>query len=385
MTGDDAAESLEIDRAASSAELEKRLRDLERENRVLRASQGFLASILESAPDFLGRISLDGKILFLNRLAPGFRMEDVVGKSSYDFTAPEHHGVMRACIESVARTGRPDSFASIAAGPNGEPTHYFTRVGPIFENDRVASLTLIATDISAIRKAEEQLRQAHKMEAVGQLAAGIAHNFNNMLAIIMTSLSVVLTRTRAEEKQLLTEAQEAATRAAKLVGQLLTLARAKSSPERSPTDVVEVTQRTIDMCRQIFDRRIEVHCTIADDIPHLAVDAAALEQSLLNLLFNARDALEGSTEPEPRIDVSVGVLHDGVHFRIQDNGHGMDDETRKHVFEPFFTTKKDGKGTGLGLATVYAMARDHSGSVECDSHPQRGTSFTIVLPIVRET
>jgi signal transduction histidine kinase len=141
----------------------------------------------------------------------------------------------------------------------------------------------------------------------------------------------------------------------------------------------------------MFDRRIEIRCEIGDGVPRLAVDAVALEQALLNLLINARDALEGVEGRSPRIDVSLGVLRGDapslevptpcVYFRVEDNGHGMDEETRKHVYEPFFTTKQDGKGTGLGLTTVYAMARDHRGSVQCDSVLDRGTRFTIVLPL----
>jgi PAS domain S-box-containing protein len=521
MSGDDENETSGSALLGELVDFE-RLHRLERENEELRASKGFLTSILESAPDFLCRISIDGTMLFLNRLAPGFRMEDVVGTSAYDYTAPEYRRAMRECLEGVVRTGQPGSFPSIGMGPNGEPTHYYTRVAPIFDGSRVAALTFIATDISPLRKAEsevreaderlrlileatgtglwncdvdgdrlvwdeqacrvfgvesdaaprtceeylaryvdardaarvresvarfleagvfedmehrivradgsvrwlatkgtmlrdasgritrmmgilfdvtarreleEKLQQAQKMEAVGQLAAGVAHNFNNTLAIIVTSLSMAMQRASEQEQQLLNDSQEAALRAAKLVGQLMGFARADTQKERSLADVAHLTLRTVDMCRQTFDRRIEIHCEIAEDLAPLTVDAVALEQALLNLLINARDALDGVADRPPRIDVSVGVLQaypfdlaDGeprqpcVYLRVHDNGHGMDEATRNHVFEPFFTTKKDGRGTGLGLATVYAMARDHRGTVECDSVVDRGTTFTIVLP-----
>ena len=191
----------QTDESQDLAQLRRRIATLEEEARVSRSSKALLRSVLDNAPDFIGRITPDGTFLFLNRIAPGLDIEDVTGMTVFDFVVPEAHPTIRACFARVVATGQPDSYETLGMAAHGRTARYFTRIGPIKEGDRVVSLTLIATDVTRIKEAElallqseQRLRQSQKMEAIGQLAAGIAHNFNNMLAVILPNVELAQTK-----------------------------------------------------------------------------------------------------------------------------------------------------------------------------------------------
>jgi PAS domain S-box-containing protein len=245
-------------------------------------------------------------------------------------------------------------------------------------------------DVTERRQRDEQLRQAQKLEAVGQLTAGIAHNFNNMLMGLLPNLQLAVRSAPAELKPILKSAESSAERAADLVRQLMTYAGRNRPATRSIEPIGTLVAQTVAFCRRTLDRRIafdERYVPAA----RASVDPAALEQAILNLVINARDALDDAAIEAAQVKVDVELVQTGapelagragdyVRIRIGDNGIGMDAATRARIYEPFFTTKEVGRGTGLGLATTHAIVREHGGFMTCESTPGQGTTFALYLP-----
>lgn len=246
-------------------------------------------------------------------------------------------------------------------------------------------------DVTDRRQRDELQRQAQKLEAVGQLTAGIAHNFNNMLMGILPYLEIAARSAPPDIAPLLRAAEHSALRAADLVRQLMTYAGRDRPAARTVEAIDMLVERAVAICRTTFDRRItfDVRC---EGLGRARVDVAQLEQALLNLLINSRDALAEAAAPRIVVQVDIVSAHateiagrpdardvDHVRVRIGDNGVGMDAATLARVYEPFFTTKDVGKGTGLGLATTHAIVREHGGYMTCESERGIGTTFSIYL------
>jgi signal transduction histidine kinase/CheY-like chemotaxis protein len=244
-------------------------------------------------------------------------------------------------------------------------------------------------DVTERRHRDEQLRQTQKLEAVGQLTAGIAHNFNNILMSLLANLELAADAAPPDIEPLLASARHSATRATDLVRQLVTFAGRNQPTARRVQSIGALVERTVAFCRPTFDRRIAIEGTY-DSRARASVNAAQIEQAVLNLLINARDAVTDPRVDEPCITVEVAIVPDGavelarhrgdhVRIRVRDNGIGMDAATVTRIFEPFFTTKAFDKGTGLGLATTQSILRDHGGTIACDSEPGSGATFSLYL------
>ena len=245
-----------------------------------------------------------------------------------------------------------------------------------------------------LRDSQEHIRQAQKMEAVGQLTSGMAHNFNNILQVVMGNLELAIPGVPEPAKTYLMDAEKSTHRAAEMVRHLLLFARRDRSAKFSSVDLCTVARETIDICSKTFDKKIDLIADLPESSAMVQGHASQLQQTLLNLFLNARDALEDLERSSYRIQIGIDrlsfsadqILHPGavpgpyVRLQIADNGTGMEDVIRERVFEPFFTTKEIGKGTGLGLATVYAIVQEHGGWIECKSERNVGTTFSILLP-----
>ncbi len=245
-------------------------------------------------------------------------------------------------------------------------------------------------DITERRSLKNQLQQAQKMEAVGQLTAGVAHNFNNMLQGIMSNVE---NAAEVEDGATYLEASlTAARRAATMVRQLMLYARQADPSDRAQCDLVPVIERAADFCRSTFDRHLRISVDIQPNLGKIWGDSSLIEQVLLNLLLNARDAIIPTpvSRTQNRIGLRAYSLHADqgpragsyVRIEVSDRGVGMDPDTQKRIFDPFFTTKDVGQGSGLGLSTAFGIVRHHGGWIDCDSSPDVGSTFTVHLPVL---
>jgi two-component system, cell cycle sensor histidine kinase and response regulator CckA len=234
----------------------------------------------------------------------------------------------------------------------------------------------VLRDVTERRTLEEQLRQAQKMEAVGQLAGGVAHDFNNLLTVIGGYSEIARRRIGAGPgANELVEVERAAERASQLTRQLLAFSRQQVMDPVS-LDLGEVVDGLLPMLRRLIGEDIEIAVLTEDGLPAVLADRSQIEQVIVNLAVNGRDAMPtGGT-----LTVETRVAGDDVCLAVTDTGVGMDRETLERVFEPFFTTKEVGQGTGLGLATVHGIVTQSGGRVHVYSEPDLGTSFKVYLP-----
>lgn len=297
-------------------------------------------------------------------------------------------------VQSSALKGRNDlggihSFhdasqdvASPGTGIHFTPALASTREELLAEND---SLRL------QLEKLQEKHRQAQRMEAIGQLAGGIAHDFNNVLTII-TGYSHMLLQSRLDEdaRELLREIQEAGLRASALTTQLLAYSR-KQELDPLSLDLNCIVIETERMLRRVIGADVSLELSLQPSLSLIKGDPSQMEQVLMNLALNARDAMpRGGTitiaTSNVFLDQAFALAHPHVVpgpyicLAVTDTGHGMTPAIQRRIFEPFFTTKGEGKGTGLGLATVHGIVTQSRGYIEVVSEPDRGTSFRIYLP-----
>jgi signal transduction histidine kinase/DNA-binding NarL/FixJ family response regulator len=254
------------------------------------------------------------------------------------------------------------------------------------------ALNRIKTE-EALRHAEQQLRQAQKMEAVGQLAGGVAHDFNNLLTVIIGNAQFIsgdLEPGARETQECLAQLIDAANRAAKLTRQLLAFGR-KQIVQAKPLDLNQLIPNLCTMLKRLIGEHIRLECTYAQNLPLVLADPSMIDQVIMNLAINSRDAmplggclriatqqveLDGST-CQPDGENRVGQF---ARISVSDTGSGISPKNLSHIFEPFFTTKDVGKGTGLGLATVFGIVKQHHGWVEVESELGLGTTFQIYFP-----
>jgi PAS domain S-box-containing protein len=254
----------------------------------------------------------------------------------------------------------------------------------------------ILADLTEQKRLEERLRQAQKMEAVGQLSGGIAHDFNNLLTVIIGYSEILLAQSApgGQVHELQEQIHKAGERAAALTRQLLAFGR-KQTLQVKILDINAVVQDMAKMLRRMIGEDIEMVIQPDPRLGHVKADLAQIEQILMNLASNARDAMPNGGTLTVRtanieLDESQSCLdseippNSYVMLTVTDTGNGMTEATRQHVFEPFFTTKEVGKGTGLGLATVYGIVKQSNGHIEVDSEVGRGTTFRIYLPRLGE-
>src|SRR5947208_5410683 len=255
---------------------------------------------------------------------------------------------------------------------------------------------LILQDITDRVRLENELRQAQKMEAVGRLAAGVAHDFNNILTVILGNTSMQLRNPRLDEKLAasLNHVQTAAERATALTRQLLAYSR-KQMIQRRSVALNEVVEQTVAMLRRVIGEHIALDMQLAPDLPPIFADPSNVDQVIMNLALNARDAMPDGgrlTLTTTRVEIdkayrarnSEAQLGPHICLAVKDTGHGMDTATVARIFDPFFTTKDPGKGTGMGLATVYGVLKQHGGWVEVDTAPGRGTTIRTFCPVCAE-
>ena len=290
-------------------------------------------------------------------------------------------------LDRCMRTREPQHLETEFAFPDGARVWFRLACHPISEGIFILSL-----DITEEKRLEARLRQSQKLEAIGQLAGGVAHDFNNILAAIMMNIGLLqMTHNLDSETQFaLRDLEIHALRASDLTRQLLMFSR-RSVLAVKPLNLNEVITNLLRMLSRLIGEHVDLEFKETPNIPLVPADTGLLEQVMMNLVVNARDAMPRGG----RITISTGVADindaetDGlsdrkpgryVRLEVSDTGHGMSAETLRHIFEPFFTTKEAGMGTGLGLATVHGIVAQHKGWVEVDSVEDKGSTFRVFLP-----
>ncbi len=252
----------------------------------------------------------------------------------------------------------------------------------------------VKRDVTEHLALSSQLLQAQKMEAIGTLAGGIAHDFNNLLQVTLGYSELLLAEREEDDPEYadLSRILQAAKNGAELVQRLLTFSR-KVEPKPIPLDLNRRIVQVEKLLKRTIPKMIDIQMHLSDDLAEINADPIQMEQVLMNLAVNARDAMPdgGRLIIETRnvtLDDEYCRLHVGagpgdcVLLAVSDTGHGMDKTTVEHIFEPFYTTKELGRGTGLGLAMVYGIVRQHEGFITCYSEVGRGTTFNVYFPAI---
>jgi PAS domain S-box-containing protein len=366
--------------------------------RLLEKDQARLATAVEQADEAIVITDPSSSILYVNpsfERVTGYTRAELIGNNPRILQSGQHEPAFYQAM-----------WSSLLAGQTWRGTLVNRRKdGSLFEEDAVitpirdaagavVSYVGVKRDITRERSLEAQLRQSQKMEAVGQLAGGIAHDFNNLITAIRGYSEFVREGLPPEDRDDIDQVVLAADRAAELTRQLLAFSRRQVLQPRviGPAEIVE---GIAPMLGRLLGEHIELMVQAAPDVGRIRVDPSKLEQIIVNLAVNARDAMPGggrlviettNAEIDVRSEPSHAEMTPGpyVVLRVTDTGCGMDEETRARVFEPFFTTKEPGSGTGMGLAVVYGIVAASGGEIYLSSELGRGTTFEIYLPRVDE-
>ncbi|MEJ2146051.1 MAG: PAS domain S-box protein [Acidobacteriota bacterium] len=364
--------------------------DRRQTEQALRENEERFRSTLDNMLEGCQLISFDWRYLYINAAAARQGRSTVgalLGRTMMEaYPGIEDSSMFQSLEECMsARTSKEVKTEFVF--PDGSSGWFQLLIQPAAEG-----LFILSVDITERIRLEAQLRQAQKLEAIGQLAGGVAHDFNNILAAIMMHLGLLKMNTEIGEDthHALNELEGEANRAASLTRQLLMFSRRSVLAVR-PLDMNEALANLLKMLRRLIGEHIELCFDAGDALPLVEADVGMLEQILMNLVVNARDAMpEGGS-----IKITTGVREIGegqvredqarragrfVFLSVSDTGCGMSSETMKRIFEPFFTTKEAGRGTGLGLATVHGIVAQHEGWIEVESELGEGSTFRVMLP-----
>ncbi|MEQ8276029.1 MAG: PAS domain S-box protein [Deltaproteobacteria bacterium] len=356
-----------------------------------------LRTILDGVLDAIITIDSTGRVLSFNRTAEGmfgYTAEEVIGENVSVLMTDEHAGHHDGYLANYHATGIRKIIGI------GREVTARRKDGTTFEVDLGVTEHVeggermyfgILRDITERRHLEAQLRQSQKLEAIGTLAAGVAHDFNNILMGIRGCLKFAAAKIEdaSPAQVFLTEASSAAERGANLTRQLLDFSRrTPSERERFPLNVVVAGADRL--LERVMSNDVELETRLEADNDSVFGDPNQLEQVIVNLVVNARDAIEGAGKISVRTTNVVSSLPPlrnptpCIRLSVSDTGAGMDEATQDHIFEPFFTTKPPDRGTGLGLSTVYGIVEEHGGAIFVASEVGVGTRFDIDLPIVED-
>ncbi len=355
-----------------------------------------LASIIDSSEDAILSKDLNGTITSWNRGAEriyGYAAEEIVGKNISLLTPADRPDEIAEILEKIARGESTEHYESVRVTKDGRHLNVSISVSPLHDAaGNIVGASAIARDITSQKRAEGQLRQAQKMEAIGRLAGGVAHDFNNVLAIINACREFLRDRIdpAGEASVYVDNIKKATERGALLTKQLLAFSRTSAVQPR----LLDLNERLKDiskLLRPLMGDDVEVLVASKSPTAIVEADPGQLDQIVINLAVNARDAMPrggkfiletGTVRFDEGFADRNQTMPPGKYVQLaaSDTGVGMDEATISRIFEPFFTTKEVGKGTGLGLATVYGIVKQSAGHILVYSEPGHGTTFKIYLP-----
>ncbi len=372
-------------------------------DRIILTSQKKYYDLVESTPDLITIVDAEGRIVFVNHSAVtifGLPPEECIGKMAFDFIHPEdRQGTMNA-FDTWLKSGEEKfRFENRQIGVNNQE-HLLTWV-IIAERDDTNSVTgFVSTgrDITEYNAMADQLRHNEKMQAIGQLAGGVAHDFNNQLGGILNFAELAKNHMDKDSKTYtyMKKIISGVLHSAELTNQLLAFARKGKYVVRI-VDVNAIINEVTSILTHSIDKKIKLLADLNSNPMTVSGDASQLQNAILNIALNARDAMSDGgllSFSTKVVSVDEEYIQENNHtikpdeylqITIKDTGEGMKDEIQKRMFEPFFTTKEIGKGTGMGMASVYGTILNHSGAIEVDSTVGEGTTVTILLPFIAGT
>jgi PAS domain S-box-containing protein len=366
-------------------------------------------SLIENIPDIVWSATSNGEVTFVSpnvTAITGYTPEElrVIPEQERDplwRVHPEDRARMGGAFRALVEEGVPIDMEIRARHKNGSFRWVHTRANPIYgESGAIERVDGMYVDVTERKQLEEQARRAQKLEAIGQLVGGVAHDFNNILAVILGNVHFLLDELRDDEpkRKDAEEIKQAAERAAALTRQLLAFSR-QQVVAHVALDLGAVAVGLQKMLRRVLSADIKLVIETQPGVGQVRADACQIEQVIMNLAVNARDAMPNggtlrieTSGTEVAVGAQVGVrsgaafLPPGRYVRmsVHDTGKGMEGEVKEHLFEPFFTTKGVGKGTGLGLSTCYGIVQQSQGYIGVDSSPGQGTSFHVYFPRIED-
>ena len=391
----------ELDRERRARqEAEQRCQVLEQQLEQHSQGEEYFRRLTENALDLITILNGDGTIRFESQSIQqtlGYQPEDYLGKNAFEFVHPEDlPGVAKAFTEALQKHGNTACLTFRFRHKDGSWRMLEGVGNNLLADPVVKGIVFNSRDITERRRLEEQYLQSQKVAVVGRLAGGVAHDFNNILTAIMGYSELMLRGFDSTNPFYgsIVEIKKAAERAASLTGQLLAFSR-KQMLQPKVLDLNSTLANMEKMLQRLIGEDIELCCVPASDLGRIKADPGQVEQVILNLVVNARDAMPqggrvtvecgnislSRRDVDERLEVKAGEY---VLLAVTDSGIGMSAEVQSHLFEPFFTTKELGKGTGLGLATCHGIVKQSGGHIAVASELGRGTTFKVYLPRVHD-
>jgi len=373
------------------------VRDVSKRKR-LEEVQRRLATAIEQAGEAIVITDARGNVEYVNpahERITGYTRDEVVGSPPPLFKDHELDPERRRNLSNSMAGGEAWSGRVVGQRKDGTLCEMDVTISPVRDPDgRVVNRVGVERDITEEVRLQKQLLQAQKMEAIGTLSGGIAHDFNNLLTVVMGFSELLLGEKEQDQPEYadLQKIFDAAKNGAELVQRLLMFSR-KTEPKPILMNLNRQIVRVEKLLRRTIPRMIDIRLDLSSDLPEINADPSQIEQVLMNLAVNARDAMPEGGKLTLRTDIvtldeEYCRLHvdvkpgDYVALEMSDTGHGMSKETLEHIFEPFFTTKEMGRGTGLGLAMVYGIVTQHNGHIAVYSEVGKGTTFRVYLPAI---
>ena len=383
-------------------------KQMEKEKEAIQAEVKRLATVIEQTDVAVIITDINGTIQYANRAFEkdtGYSPEEAIGQNPRILKSGEHPKEFYEDLWATITSGKTWHNTIINKKKDGNIYYEDAIIFPLFDSEnKITNYAGILRDITKEKELEKQVRQMQKMESIGVLTGGIAHDFNNLLTVIngYTDLGIAKYGHDAKIRSILTAIQTAGNRAAELTSQLLAFSR-KQIISPKVLDINETILRLKKMLKRIIEENIELEIYLKPNLPKIKADPVQIEQILMNLVVNARDAIHELPADSPndkRIQIETNAEHlgpeyvakhkgakvgDYISIMVSDSGVGMDDLVINKIFDPFFTTKEVGKGTGLGLSTVYGIVKQNNGNIYVYSEVGKGTTIKIYWPVSEET
>ncbi len=394
---------LQVNKKPSYKELEERVKELEYAESELAHVEKQSRIWLENSPVCTKIVDLDYNLQYMSHAGiKSLAVDDVTklyGKPyPFEFFPESFKSLVTANMDRAKETGEIITLEASVVDMQGKNLWFQSTIVPVIDEDRVAYFMIVSADTTARKRAEEELILSQKSEALGTLLGGVAHDFNNMLAIIMCNaeiLASLLIKEQSSGMRYLKAIQEAGKRSANLIKQILIFSRTDDFVELRPLDACQIVDETLHLLRPTIPRNIEILQNVPKSCGNILANKTQIHQIIVNLTTNAFHAMEeeGGTlkvtlkKHDSKACSTEGLANSNkacLQMTFQDEGCGIPAKDVCKVFDPFFTTKEVGKGTGLGLSVVYSIVKKHNGNIEINSENSKGTTVEICFPLIDE-